>query len=289
MIVIAQQDQVPLYATTIPNSKPGPNEEKAEITNGVLRYSKISIPTYTLFLPSNPSPKKAAVIIFPGGGYSITASQHEGIDVAKTFNEMGIAAILIKYRIPSDATMVDKTIGPLQDAQQAILLTRENASKWGIDPTKIGIIGFSAGGHLASTLGTHFTNSLVPNAANTSLRPDFMILGYPVISFQDSICHMGSRNNLIGKTPSKSQIDFYSNELQVTKETPPTFLVHATDDPAVKVENSIRFYQALVANKIKTEMHVYQNGSHGFGLRNKTTNDIWMDRCKNWLTANGWL
>jgi acetyl esterase/lipase len=229
------------------------------------------------------------VIFFPGGGYTITSSAREGSDVAKVFNDWGIVAILIKYRMPNDTTMLDKSIGPLQDGQQAMITVRENAAKWGIDPNKIGIIGFSAGGHLASTLGTHFKNSLVPNPNNTSLRPDFMILGYPVISFQDSICHMGSRNNLIGKNPTKVQIDFYSNELQVTRETPPSFLVHASDDGAVKVENSIRFYQALVANKIIAEMHIYQAGGHGFGLNNKTTPDNWMERVKNWMVANKWL
>lgn len=278
-----------LYPNAIPNSIPGPNKEQAVVTNGVLRYSRISNPTYTFFQPANPSPQKAAVIIFPGGGYSITASGHEGVDIAKAFNEMGIAAILIKYRIPNDTTMVDKSIGPLQDAQQSMITVRENAGKWGIDPNKIGIIGFSAGGHLASTLGTHFMASLVPNPNQISLRPDFMILGYPVISFQDSICHKGSRTNLLGKNPSQAQIDFYSNELQVTAQTPPSFLVHAADDSGVKPENSIRFYQALLANKVKAELHIYQAGGHGFGLNNKTTKDQWMERVKNWMTANKWL
>jgi acetyl esterase/lipase len=283
------QVETPLYPTTIPNSIAGPNLEKAVVTNGVLRYSRISIPTYTVFQPANPSPIKSAVIIFPGGGYSITSSAKEGSDVAKVFNEWGITAILIKYRMPNDTTMLDKSIGPLQDAQQSIITVRENAEKWGIDPNKIGIIGFSAGGHLASSLGTRFKTSLVPNPNNTSMRPSFMILAYPVISFQDSICHMGSRNYLIGKKPTKEQIDLFSNELHVTAETPPSFLVHASDDGAVKVENSIRFYQALVANKIVAEMHIYQAGGHGFGLNNKTTKDNWMERVRNWLIANQWL
>jgi acetyl esterase/lipase len=233
--------------------------------------------------------KRSAVIVIPGGGYFITASGHEGSDIAKSFNEVGITAIVIKYRMPSDRTMINKEIGPLQDAQQAMLITRENADKWGIDPTKIGIIGFSAGGHLVSTLGTHFSESLIPNPKNTSLRPDFLILGYPVISFQDSLTHMGSRDNLIGKNPTKEKKDFYSNELQVTKNTPPSFLFHASDDDGVKVMNSVLFYQALLSNGVKSEMHIYQNGGHGFGLINKTTNDRWMESCRNWMRHNGWL
>lgn len=283
------QTESPLYTGPIPNSRPAENKEKHETTNGVLRISNISIPTYTVYVPTVASAKRTAVIIFPGGGYSITASGHEGIAVAKAFNEMGVTAILIKYRMPDDATMVNKEIGPLQDAQQAILTVRENAAQWNIDPNKIGVIGFSAGGHLASTAGTHFSESLVPNNNKTSLRPDFMILGYPVISFQDSLVHMGSRNNLLGVNPTKAKKDFFSNELQVTNQTPPAFLVHATDDNAVKVENSILFYQALVANHVKAEMHLYQNGGHGFGLVNKTSQDLWIERCRNWMKANGWL
>jgi acetyl esterase/lipase len=150
-------------------------------------------------------------------------------------------------------------------------------------------MGFSAGGHLASTAGTHFNKSFIPNEKNVSLRPDFMILIYPVISFQDSITHMGSRIQLLGRHPTTEQINYFSNELQVTKETPPTFLVHASDDDLVKVENSVVFYQNLIKNKVPAELHVYEKGGHGFGLTNRTTSDSWMERCKNWMIGNGWL
>jgi acetyl esterase/lipase len=283
------QTEMPLYTDAIPNSKPAENKEKQADNGGILIISDISIPTYTLYQPKTQNDKKSVVIVIPGGGYFITASGHEGSDIAKSFNEVGVTAIVIKYRMPSDRTMIDKEIGPLQDAQQAMLITRENADKWGIDPNKIGIIGFSAGGHLVSTLGTHFTESLIPNPKNTSLRPDFLILGYPVISFQDSLTHMGSRDNLIGKTPSIEKKDFYSNELQITKNTPPSFLFHASDDDAVKVNNSVLFYQALIAHGVKSELHIYQNGGHGFGLINRTTNDRWMESCRNWMRHNGWL
>ncbi|MEI8074421.1 MAG: alpha/beta hydrolase [Bacteroidota bacterium] len=286
---IQAQTETNLYTGEIPNSKRAENLEKNVTTDGILIISEISIPTYTVFQPAQKSAKKAAVIIFPGGGYAITASSHEGSDIAKSFNEVGVTAILIKYRIPSDRTMPNREIGPLQDAQQAILTVREHAAQWNIDPNKIGIIGFSAGGHLAATLGTHFEESLIPNPLKTSLRPDFMILGYPVISFQDSLTHMGSRDNLIGKNPSKAKKDFYSNELQITKNTPTSFLFHASDDGAVKVQNSILFYESCIAHGVKAELHIYQNGGHGFGLKGPITKDYWMISCKDWMRNNNLL
>ena len=155
-----------------------------------------------MYTPAAVNERKAAVIICPGGGYARLAASHEGSDVAKTFNEWGITAFVLKYRLPDDTIMIDKSIGPLQDAQRAIQLVRENAAKWNIDPSKIGIMGFSAGGHLAATASTHFSKAVIDNPYNISLRPDFSILGYPVISFTDSLAHMGSRNNLIGKNAS---------------------------------------------------------------------------------------
>jgi len=282
------QTTIDLYPQVIPNSKPSTNEEITE-HDGILKVSKITKPTLTIFLAPKEIATGTAVIVYPGGGYWINAIGHEGMDIAKKFNEMGITAFVLKYRIPNDATMEKKEIGPLQDAQQAIKIVRERATEWNINPNKIGIMGFSAGGHLASTAGTHFTKSFIPNELKINLRPDFMILIYPVISFQDSISHLGSRDQLIGKHPSKDQINYFSNELQITKETPPTFLVHASDDNVVKVENSIAFYSNLIKNKVPAELHIYQQGGHGFGLNNRTTSDSWMDRCKNWISANGWM
>jgi acetyl esterase/lipase len=150
-------------------------------------------------------------------------------------------------------------------------------------------MGFSAGGHLACTVGTHFKKAVIPNPKGTSVRPDFMVLIYPVISFKDSIGHLGSREQLVGKKPSAQKILEYSNEMQVTAATPPTFLVHASDDDAVKAENSIVFYQALTAHGIPAELHIYQQSKHGFGLNLKNTKEQWMERCQNWLQVNGWL
>jgi acetyl esterase/lipase len=281
----------PLYKDSIPNSRPSTDQETSEITgeNKILVVHNVSRPTLTAFLPKKEKATGTAVIICPGGSYAVLAAGHEGSDVAKQISGMGVAAFVLKYRIPSDQTMLNKETGPLQDAQRAILILRENAKEWNINPNKIGIMGFSAGGHLASTAGTHFNSAVIDNKNNTSLRPDFLILIYPVISFADSIGHMGSRDNLLGKNPSGEKIKKYSNELQVTDKTPPTFLVHAGNDDVVKVQNSIYFYEALEQNHIPAELHIYPKGGHGFGLNNPATRDKWMDRLQNWMDANGWL
>ena len=282
------QKVMPLYTDSIPNSRTTPDEETTS-NNGVLIISKVSRPTLTAYLPPKERSTGTAVIICPGGGYSVLAAAHEGSDVAKEFMKQGVAAFVLKYRIPDDATMVNKEIGPLQDAQEAIKTVREHAGEWNIDTKRVGIMGFSAGGHLASTEGTHYTKAVIANPNNTSLRPDFMILIYPVISFDDSIGHRGSRDNLIGKNPSEEKKKYYSNELQVTGDTPPAFLVHAGDDDVVNVENSIRFYEAMIQHHVPVELHLYQNGGHGFGMFVPKSKDLWMERCMNWMTVNGWL
>ena len=288
-LTIFSQSVIPLYKDSIPNSKPSKDEEKVEYLNGITMISKISRPTLTVFLPPKEKANGTAVIICPGGGYWVTASVHEGSDVAKVFAAMGVTAFVLKYRIPNDATMVNKEIGPLQDAQQALKIVRERATEWNVNPGRVGIMGFSAGGHLASTAGTHFANPVISNAGNTSLRPNFMVLIYPVISMLESITHKGSGEQLLGKTPSPEKIKEYSNELQVTSQTPPTFLVHASDDDLVNPENSIVFYQALLKNKVPAEIHIYQTGGHGFGMKQKNKKELWMERCRNWMEVNGWL
>jgi acetyl esterase/lipase len=288
---LVAQTVIPLYKDSIPNSKPSRDEETTETTaDGILIIGKISRPTLTIYLPPKEKANGAAVIIYPGGGYNINASGHEGADVAKEFVKWGVTGIVVKYRIPNDATMIDRSIGPLQDAQQAIKTVRERAKEWNIDPAKIGIMGFSAGGHLASTAGTHFNNAVIDNKQNTSLRPDFMILVYPVINFNDpSIAHKGSADQLLGKNASAEKLKKYSNEWNVTEKTPPTFLVHASDDDAVKPKNSIVFYEALLQHHVPAELHIYQNSGHGFGMKLKNSPDLWMERCRNWMTANGWM
>lgn len=275
---------IPLYPKGVINSKPTPADYVESITAD-MHVSNVSIPTLIPFLPEKGKANGSAVIICPGGGYGILAIGHEGYAVAKEFNKIGIAAFILKYRLPSDKIMVDKTIGPLQDAQTAIMLVRKNAAQWDINPQKIGILGFSAGGHLAATAGTHF-NKPVIDTQGVSVRPDFMILAYPVITFTKEHTHKGSALNLLGDMPTQAQIDYFSNELQVTPETPPTFLMQAGNDGAVPVDNSIMFYQALQKNKVKTEMHLFQAGGHGFGLINPTSKELWFDWCKNWLATN---
>lgn len=284
------QEVIPLYKDKIPNSMPVKNEEVSEIEPQyhILIISKVTQPTLSIYLPPKEKATGTAVIIVPGGGYHIVAASHEGSDVAKKFNEMGIAAFVVKYRIPDDESMVNKEIGPLQDAQRAIQIVRQRAKEWNIKPDHIGIMGFSAGGHLASTVGTHFKNAVIDNPAKTNLRPDFMILVYPVISFSDSIGHTGSRDNLIGKNPSPQKIKEFSNELNITTTTPPTFLVHAKDDDVVKVENSIDFYNTLKKNNVPAEIYLYEKGGHGFGMNNSTSEVKWMDLVHQWMTKNGW-
>lgn len=289
MDLVSGQEVLQLYPNKIPNSRNAPNLEKQEVRdNGMHIISAISVPTLTVFTPKKPSPSRMAVIIFPGGGYHINAIKHEGLDIAKRFNEWGVTAFVLKYRIPDDATMVDKEIGPLQDAQQAISLVRKNAAKWNLDPSRVGIMGFSAGGHLASTAATHFRKRLIDDS-ESNLRPDFLVLGYPVISFNDSIGHRGSRDNLLGKSPSPEKVAEYSNELQVTPETPPTFIFHAGDDKGVLPANSIVFYESLLKNKVPAELHIYERGGHGFGMDNPTTEEKWMNSLRNWLTSRSLL
>lgn len=276
--------EMPLYPGVVPGSKKSSVKEQVIFENGTFLVADVIAPTLTKFSPAKPN--GIAVIICPGGGYGILAIDHEGVEVAKLFNESGITAFVLKYRLPNDAIMVDKSIGPLQDAQQAIRTVRKQAVAWGLNPDKIGIMGFSAGGHLAATAATHYSVFADPAMKDTvSVRPDFTILIYPVISFDDSITHKGSKNNLIGTQPSPELTKKFSSELQVTKNCPPAFLVHSADDAAVPVENSIRFYQAYIKNKISVEMHLYPKGGHGYGMHNKTTSDEWFERLINWMNT----
>jgi acetyl esterase/lipase len=288
----AAQQELPLYGSgPIPNSKPGPDREKKDSAAMPVRYvlSYVSRPTLTVFRPPAGKANGTAVIICPGGGYVHLAMTHEGSDVAQWLNSLGITAFVLKYRLPSDEIMIDRTIGPLQDAQRAIQAVRQQAATWGVDPGRIGIMGFSAGGHLASTAGTHFMKPKIEGADSAGLRPDFMVLIYPVISFNDSIGHVGSRDNLLGPHPSPALVREYSNETQVTAQTPPTFIAHAEDDRTVAVANSIDFYSMLVRNHVPAELHVFPRGGHGFGMYNKLSVDQWPDRLKEWLQINGWL
>jgi acetyl esterase/lipase len=250
----------------------------------VSHYEKVTIPTLTVFLPPADKANGTAVLICPGGGYGGLAFDHEGFAIAHWLNDNGIAGIILKYRLPSDLIMKDKSIGPLQDAQEGIRIIRRNAGQWNINPGRIGVIGFSAGGHLASTLSTHFAEKIYELTDTTSARPDFSLLIYPVISFDASFTHAGSRKNLIGDTPSEEMIRHFSNELMINGKTPPAFLVHSSDDKVVPVKNSLVYYEGLVKDNIPAEMHIFQAGGHGFGLSvNRGTQSAWPDLCLRWL------
>ena len=271
---------LPLY-DQIPNYIDAANEEN--VTNdGIIRIAKVSIPAYQYFRVAKDYIKRPCVIICPGGGYGILAASHEGTDVAAFFNSIGVNAIVLKYRIPSSKNQLDKTIAPLQDAQQAMYLARKNAADWGIDDHKIGIMGFSAGGHLASTAATHFDDLKITYPENISCRPDFQILIYPVISF-GSFGHSGSRDNLIGPIISEDQVHYFSNEEHVTKNTPPAFLVHAKDDGAVPVANSIQFYNQLMQHQVPAEIYLFDKGGHGFGMKNDASEIFWPTLLQQWM------
>jgi len=280
---VGAQEIIPLYSDSIPNSKIIPVDVKESYDGGM--YRNVIKPTLEVYLPEKGKDTGAAVVICAGGGYSVIVYDGEGISTAKEFAKNGIAAFVLKYRLPDDSKMVDKTIGPLQDAQQAIKLVRENAAKWGIDPHKIGIMGFSAGGHLASTEATHFKQSLIENLNNTSLRPDFQIVVYPVISMQEKLTHSGSRTQLLGNNPSKELVDLYSNELQVDETTPPAYITHAADDTTVDVDNSINYFEALRKHKVPVEMHIYPKGNHGFIFGRKG----WMNSLFQWMIDSNYI
>lgn len=249
-------------------------------------------PTLTVYLPEKEKATGAAVVIFPGGGYGHLAVDHEGRQIAEWLNSIGVAGFIVRYR-HSKSGAGYRHPAPLQDAQRAIRMVRRWSRRWNIDPGRIGIIGFSAGGHLASSAGTHFRkrySEAVDVIDSRSCRPDFMILMYPVISFTEWYTHKGSRRNLLGDNPDPDLVENLSNEKQVTSETPPTFLVHANDDNAVPPENSIAFYLALREAKVPAEMHIYEKGSHGFGPGvGKGACSSWMVRCADWMKGRGLL
>ena len=279
-----RMQSVPLYGdAAIPNSKPVPDEESS--ANGSW-IKKVSRPVIQVYLPAGAKATGASVVVFPGGAYAGLTFDFEGTQQANYFIDHGVAAFVVKYRIPDDRTMVDKSMGPLQDAQQAMRFARLHAAQWNLDPGRIGAIGYSAGGHVASTLATHFDKSYVDNPEHVDLRPDFLMLVYPVISMEANITHMDSRRALLGNEPSESQVRFFSNELHVTKDTPPTLLLHAADDRLVDVDNSVVFFEALRHAGVPVETRLFQKGQHGFFLLPR---DRWQGAIMDWLATNGWL
>ncbi len=284
LYAMAQDQIIPLWPKgQIPNAIA--TDVKEEITNngGILRIAGVTEPTISVYLPKDKSKASgASVLICPGGGYAILAAGHEGSDLAEWFNDRGVAAFVLKYRLPNEKAMNNQHQVPLLDAKQGMHIIRQNAAKWGIDAQKVGVMGFSAGGHLAATLSTHFNSA--PDAS-LETRPDFSILMYPVISFDPAISHGGSRDNLLGKAKTDDLIRFYSNESQVTENTPPAFLVHSQDDKSVPAENSINYFLALKKFNIPAELHLYPAGGHGYALRTEGKGSV-----ANWPAAlEGWM
>ncbi|HOI49350.1 MAG TPA: alpha/beta hydrolase [Prolixibacteraceae bacterium] len=286
LMIIANTMMAQNYTLKVwPNGAPDSNgcTQPEEKYDGV-RVRYVSEAEMYVFLPSKDKNSGAAVVICPGGGYAIEAMDHEGYDMARWLSERGVAGIVLKYRLPYGHHQI-----PSGDARRAIRTVRANAEKWGIDPDKIGLAGSSAGGHLAATAGTRFDKGN-PMAADPiermSCRPDFLLLLYPVITFNEEFGHMGSRKNLIGDGNNWELVKQYSNELHVTPETPPTFLILPDDDKTVPPRNSVEFYLALKKNGVPAEMHIFQQGGHGFGMNRKNLPvDQWPELFLHWLKA----
>lgn len=287
MVPLIGQNQI----LTLWEGDPPNYRETGEVTifdtADIVRVRNVQKPDIAIFLPSKKNATGEAVVICPGGGYGILAYDWEGSDIARWLNSRGIAAFVLKYRLPGSKSNIVPHKSPLMDAQRALRIVRANAEMWNIDPAKIGVMGFSAGGHLASTLSTHYDGgdpSSPDPVEQVSCRPDFSVLVYPVISFTEDFQHSGSRINLIGEDADEELINYYSNELQVTKDTPPAILIHSDDDNGVPVENSIAYYKALRNNEINSELHIYPYGGHGYSLAiGQGHLSTWPDRVIDWI------
>ena len=246
-------------------------------------------PTLTIHAPATEKKNGCAVVVCPGGGYGFLAVDHEGRQVGEWLSSLGVTAFVLNYRIAPRYHHP----APLQDAQRAIRTVRARAGEWGVDSTRIGILGFSAGGHLASSAGTHFDDGVAAAedpVERVSSRPDFMVLAYPVISFTEPYTHTGSLRNLLGDSPAAELVLSLSNERQVTARTPPTFLFHTNADKGVPPENSVAFYLALRKAGVPAELHIYEKGDHGVGLAQKDpVLATWPERCAAWMGARGFL
>jgi acetyl esterase/lipase len=279
ILIAAEPKEIPLWGDKIP----GPTSKDAK-----------NIPTLTIHLADKPN--GTAVVVCPGGGYSGRATDHEGKQIANWLNERGVNAFVLKYRTATESQITPPLEpGPMFDVQQAIRTVRARSKDWGVDPQRVGVWGFSAGGHLASTAATHFDyggKGAKEEIDRYSCRPDFAILAYPVISMDPAVTHGGSRRNLLGNSPDEKRVEFYSNDKQVTKNTPPTFLFHTKEDTAVKIKNSELFYEACKKQGVPAELFVVEKGRHGVGLGNdarsaKESPEVakWPEKLEEWLKS----
>ncbi|OIR01141.1 acetylxylan esterase precursor [mine drainage metagenome] len=284
----AQTKIIDIWKGNVPNSIANSNiHQTIDSSGGWVKMINVTNPTLEMYLPPKDKANGIAVIICPGGAYSVLAILHEGKQVAQWLNSLGITAFILNYRLPNDATMKDKSIAPLQDAQEAMRIVRRHATEWNLHPSKIGIMGFSAGGHVASSLSVHYADKVYETSDSTSARPDFSLLIYPVITMDSSTTNLWSRISLLGRNPTEKDVKYFSNELQVTKNTPPAFLVHSMNDDAVPVVNSINYALALHRFNVPCELHLYQSGKHGYGMGKSTnTESSWTTACEKWLKMN---
>lgn len=261
------------------------NQQRSDSGRSDIWVTGVSQPTLTVVAPPEEERNGTAVVICPGGAYAGLSFDKEGLEVGRWFADLGVTAFVLKYRHGGG---VHQHPVPLSDIQQAVRLVRSQADQWKIMPERIGVMGFSAGGHLASSAGTHFdagNKDSTDVIERQSCRPDYVVLVYPVISMDPAITHGGSRTNLLGENPDEKLVALMSNDLQVTDKTPPTFIVHASDDGAVPVANALRFYEACVAHKVPAELHVFEKGGHGFGMRQKGPVEEWPNLLANWLKS----
>ena len=284
LVTLAAADWTPLWPGEAPGAKQPP--AGTETAAGGARLSNIEIPAYHLYLPDKDKATGAAAVILPGGGYGMLASNHEGHDYAKWLAERGIAGIVVKYRVSGKPEMGYQFPVPFLDARRAIRTVRANASTWGIDPAKVGIMGSSAGGHLASLCATRFDDTFPQETADAidkqNCRPDFAILIYPVISMADDLAHTGSRKNLLGANPAPDAIEKYSTQNAVSAKTPPVFLLSTADD-GVDCRNSLHFAIACKQHQVPVTLHLFEKGGHGYGMNGKGQLAAWPALLERWL------
>jgi len=292
-IAYAQKDIIPLYPEGVKCGNDLPAVTEYDGTGRIFR--KVVNPEIWYYPTSIKKRNKTAVLVIPGGGYQGLWFDHEGVKVANWLNRLGISAFVLKHRVPHWESEDCRSKVALSDAQRAMRIIRSNSKKWDVNPNKIGVLGFSAGGHLASTLSTHHDNGLDLSEVEidkTSSRPDFSVLVYPVITMQDThYTHNGTKENLLGNKPSKDFKYYFSNELQVKEDTPPAILIHTNEDVGVPPENSINYYLALRKFNIPSALHIWEGGTHGLGLANNYDGSFknWPNTVKNWMVERGLL
>lgn len=272
---------IALYTAQIPGAKDSINQESVESQDDTGRFVvDVSQPHLTAYWPSKDLHNGCAIVICPGGGYRGLSIDMEGHAIAKHLVKLGISAFVLKYRMPSYKTMDIPKWGPLQDLQQALHIVNSSAKEWHLDPSKIGVMGFSAGGHLASSAAVHYQRPVLPTIDSKLLKPAFQILIYPVISMDPQITHLGSRTLLLGKNANSLETEYFSNDTQINKNSPPAFILHANDDSHVSVENALRYYYSLKESQVPVQLLLLPHGGHGFGLHHEYN---WFQSLNMWL------